>query len=221
MPYHLPGSLSRVQAESIREIAEGVYVLEFRRFFEFEAGQIISLALDRDQEPRLYSIASGEQDESIQVLFNVVSKGHLTPGLSGLKAGGYLWSSTAFGKFTDTRDSAWWIAQGTGIAPFASMFRSGHTVNKVLLHGGRFSGSFYFSDEFEPVLKDRYIRCCSRDTAAGVFQGRVTDYLRSLSSLPADSFYYLCGSSEMVVEARDILIGKGVPFRKIVGEIYF
>jgi ferredoxin--NADP+ reductase len=207
--------------ESIREIAEGVFVLDFKRFFEFEAGQIISITLAGNGVPRMYSIASGEHHENIQVLFNVVNDGHLTPVLSCLKAGDNIWSSAGFGKFTGTDGEAWWIAQGTGIAPFASMFRSGQQKNKFLIHGGRYSGSFYYSDEFEPVLKDHYIRCCSRDDVPGVFHGRVTDFLNSLTSLRPESLYYLCGSSEMVVETRDILIKKGVPFKRIVGEIYF
>lgn len=215
------GSLFRVRVESIREIADRVFVLEYRRFFEFEAGQIISLALERNVEPRMYSIASGTKDSNIQVLFNVVSDGHLTPVLSNLKAGDFIWTSVGFGKFTGTGGEAWWIAQGTGIAPFASMFRSGQVGEKWLVHGGRFAGSFYFSGEFQPVLHDRYIRCCSRDEVPGMFHGRVTDYLNSLPSLSPDPLYYLCGSSEMVVESRDILIKKGVPFRKIIGEIYF
>ena len=33
--------------------------------------------------------------------------------------------------------------------------------------------------------------------------------------------YYLCGSADMVVEVRDILIGKGIPFGHIISEIYF
>lgn len=215
------GELHQVQVESIHEIAQGVYILEFRRFFEFEAGQIISLSLAGNENPRMYSIASGEQDENIQVLFNVVNDGLLTPALAGLKAGDAIWSSTGFGKFTGTDGEAWWIAQGTGIAPFASMFRSGQTEKKMLIHGGRYADAFYFSNEFSPVLKDHYIRCCSRESLSGAFQGRVTDYLESLPSLPKEPLYYLCGSSEMVVETRDILIRKGVPFSRIVGEIYF
>lgn len=215
------GNLRKVYVDSIREIAEGVYLMEFERFFEFEAGQIISIALAENEEPRMYSISSGEKDVNIQVLFNVVADGQLTPLLSGLKRGDSVWSSIGFGKFTGTEGAAWWIAQGTGIAPFASMFRSGQTGNKFLIHGGRYADSFYFSDEFEPVLGEQYIRCCSRGSFPGSFHGRVTDYLESLDSLPPEPLYYLCGSSEMVVEARDILIKKGVPFKRIVGEIYF
>jgi ferredoxin/flavodoxin---NADP+ reductase len=218
---NLPQKFKRVKVESIREIAAGVYILEFQRFFEFEAGQTVSIALDGSEEPRMYSIASGEHDVHIQVLFNVVSDGHLTPGLSRIKAGDYFWSSSGFGKFTGTDGEAWWIAQGTGIAPFASMFCSGQIKGKTLIHGGRFSDSFYYSNQFEPILNENYIRCCSRDSIPGVFQGRVTDYLNSLLLLPPEPLYYLCGSSEMVVETRDILIKKGVPFRQIIAEIYF
>lgn len=217
----LSGELIRVKVEKVESIADQVYVLEFKRFFGFEAGQIVSIALAAGDEPRMYSIASGEHDGNIQVLFNVVSEGKMTPSMACLTAGNFIYTTKGFGKFSGAAGEAWWIAQGTGIAPFASMFRSGLTGEKVLIHGGRYSDSFYFSDEFLPVLKDRYIRCCSREIVPGTFHGRVTDYLNSLESLPQEPFYYLCGSSEMVVETRDILIRKGVPFKRIVGEIYF
>jgi len=221
MTSRLYDKLTRVRVESIREIASDVFVLEFKRFFEFEAGQVISIALDGEVEPRMYSIASGEQDENIQVLFNVVNEGHLTPALSGLSVGDSLWTSQGFGKFKGVKGDAWWIAQGTGIAPFASMLRSGLAAHKTLIHGGRHQDSFYFAKEFEALLKDNYVKCSSRFPFPGAFQGRVTDYLKSLTSLPQDPMYYLCGSSEMVVETRDILIKRGVPFKNIVGEIYF
>jgi ferredoxin--NADP+ reductase len=215
------GELKTVRVESVNEIAEKVYILEFKRFFDFEAGQIIKMAISSGDDPRLYSIASGEGEDTIQVLFNVVDEGRLTPSMACLQPGDKIQVSRGFGKFTGTTGKAWWIAQGTGVAPFASMFRSGQVIDKTLVHGGRTRSSFYYSDEFLPVLGDKYIRCCSRETGDGLFHGRVTDYLAELPSLPAEPLYYLCGSSEMVVESRDILIGKGVPFKNIVGEIYF
>jgi len=213
--------LKEVAIHSLKEIAELVYLLEFERDFPFEAGQIIKLAWPGDEKIRLYSIASGEQQPLVQILFNVVGDGRLTPLLARLKPGDKILASGPLGKFKGTEGPAWWIAQGTGIAPFASMFRSGQTENKTLVHGGRTLNSFYYRDEFEPLLGSQYIRCCSREADETSFRGRVTDYLNSLESLPADPLYYLCGSSEMVVETRDILISKGVPFGKIVSEIYF
>jgi ferredoxin--NADP+ reductase len=213
--------LTEVEIVAVAEIAEKVYTLEFERFFDFEAGQIIRLAWQGESKPRLYSIASGEKQQNIQILFNVVGEGQLTPMMARLRPGDKILASNPMGKFSGTGGPAWWIAQGTGIAPFASMFRSGQTNNKTLVHGGRHHDSFYYRDEFIPILGERYIRCSSKDSGDSVFHGRVTDYLKSIDRLPVGSLYYLCGSAEMVVETRDILIEKGIPFINIISEIYF
>jgi len=49
----------------------------------------------------------------------------------------------------------------------------------------------------------------------------VTDYLAQHPALPTDRPYYLCGSEVMVVEVRDLLIARGIPFTRIFSEIYF
>ena len=65
------------------------------------------------------------------------------------------------------------------------------------------------------------MRCCSQEEDASVYHGRVTDYLLELEEIDPTLKYYLCGSAEMVVETRDILIQKGIPFDQIISEIYF
>ncbi len=101
------------------------------------------------------------------------------------------------------------------------MFRSGLSVAKELIHGVSYLNQFYFEDELEEGLDKRYHRCCSREQACNVFPGRVTDYLQQLDSLPTDVRYYLCGQALMVVEVRDLLISRGVPYEHIIAEIYF
>ena len=210
-----------VVVERLEEIAKDVYILEFLRVFDFEAGQVIKLAWFDEMEPRLYSIASGQNDKNIQLIFNVVDDGILTPRLASVKPGDKLYATKAFGKFTCGEGPACWIAAGTGIAPFSSMLRSGIGQDKILIHGGKFEESFYFSGEFETALKDNYIRCSSQEKIKGAYYGRLTSYLRESNNLSPALVYYLCGSSGMVVETRDILISKGIPFNQIVSEIYF
>jgi len=70
-------------------------------------------------------------------------------------------------------------------------------------------------------VKLNYIRCCSQEEGPGLYPGRLTAYLKDLKTLPTAQMYYLCGSAEMVVETRDILISKGIPFANILSEIYF
>ena len=213
--------LRGIMVEGNTEIATGIFILTFKRTFDFIPGQVIGICLAENDEPRLYSIASGSNDSHVQILYNIKPTGKLTPPLARIKAGDIIFISPPFGSYFGSAEPAWWIASGTGIAPFYSMFRSGLGSDKVLLHGGRFLELFYYENEFLPILGKNYIRCCSRESAAGIYSGRVTAYLQQLPTLPTNIKYYLCGSAEMVVDTRDILISKGIPFGNIVSEIYF
>jgi ferredoxin/flavodoxin---NADP+ reductase len=211
-----------VRVEDNRVIAPDVYVLSYRRTHPFVPGQVVGVAPERGGEPRLYSIASGNDDDMIGLLYNVKPEGAVTPSLARLNAGDTIYVSAPFGTFHGTDGAATLIASGTGIAPFASMLRSGLEKDKILIHGGRTRASFYFEEEFGRLLPPgNYIRCCSRETGTGLYHGRLTKYLAEQPSLTPGRKYYLCGLAEMVVETRDLLIEKGIPYNNIIAEIYF
>jgi ferredoxin--NADP+ reductase len=208
--------------ESLEIIGSEVYILSFKRSFDFIPGQVVALSTDKgDSAPRIYSICSGKDEPMISILFNVVPGGKLTNRLVTLKKGDTIYCSEPYGSFSSDSSPAYWIASGTGIAPFYSMFKSGLGENKIVIHGGRSRESFYFQDKFEPILKERYIRCSSTAKEDGLYPGRLTHYLKQSDGLETGFRYYLCGSAEMVVEARDILIEKGIPYEMILSEIYF
>jgi len=213
--------LTEVKLTRKTEIAPGVFVISYQRNFSFIPGQVVALAVTRDEKPRMYSIASGNNESEISIIFNIRPGGELTPKLAGLKPGDSLFTTGPMGNFFGTDEPALWIASGTGIAPFVSMWRSGLKKDKTLVHGGRYLNSFYFKDEFINDLGDSYVRCCTQEVAESVYHGRLTQWLSEQKTLPASQKYYLCGSAEMVVEARDILIEKAIPFGNIVAEIYF
>ena len=210
-----------VTITSHTEISPNVFLLSFKRDFAFSAGQVLGLAMSPYDDARLYSLASGENDENINILYNIKPGGKLTPNLAALKPGDTIWITVPFGSYHGSDEPAYWIAAGTGIAPFISMYRSGMGGNKILIHGGRSLDSFYFSEDLIPDFGPRYIRCCSQQEGEGLYHGRVTRYLEELENLPEDQKYYLCGGAEMVVECRDILLSKGIPFNNVIAEIYF
>lgn len=213
--------LTEVKLTRKTEIAPGVFVISYQRNFSFIPGQVVALAVTRDEKPRMYSIASGNNEAEISIIFNIKPGGELTPKLAGLMPGDSLFTTGPMGNFSGTDEPAFWIASGTGIAPFVSMWRSGLRNDKTLVHGGRYLNSFYFKDEFIKDLGDSYVRCCTQEVAENVYHGRLTQWLSEQKTLPVNQKYYLCGSAEMVVEARDILIEKTIPFGNIVAEIYF
>lgn len=202
------------------EISPGVFVISFRRDFDFIPGQVIKIGTDHEHPPRIYSICSGNKEKEIQVLFNIKEDGFLTPKLAGMVPGEKILVSEPYGSFIGTQDPAWWIATGTGIAPFYSMLRSGMGKNKQLIHGVRYLNQFYFEDELEYELAENYVRCCSQESSCDVYPGRVTKYLSEITDFPKVK-YYICGKPVMVVEVRDLLIEKGIPYENINAEIYF
>ncbi len=218
-----PANSSQLKEYSLTgnmEISPGVHLITFRRPWSFLPGQVVKIALNNNHPPRIYSLCSGSNERHAAVLFNIKEDGLLTPKLAALIPGEKILVSEPYGSFLGTAEPAWWIATGTGIAPFYSMLRSGLGKNKKLIHGVSFLNQFYFEDELEEAFEDNYVRCCSRESSCNTFPGRVNDYISGLEKLP-DVKYYLCGKALMVVEMRDLLISRGIPFENIQAEIYF
>lgn len=202
------------------EISPGVHLISFHRDKDFIPGQVVKIGIDREHPPRIYSICSGNHEDEIRILFNINDDGFLTPKLSACIPGDKIFVSKPYGSFLGTKEPAWCIATGTGIAPFYSMFHSGLFENKRLIHGVSYLNQFYFEDELEWALGEKYVRCCSRESSCDVFPGRVTRYLSETSDFP-EIKYFICGKAIMVVEIRDLLIQKGIAFENIIAEIYF
>jgi ferredoxin--NADP+ reductase len=203
-----------------RSIAPYAYRLRFKRKFKFLAGQVVGIGIKTEIEPRLYSIASGENDEFIEILYTEKPEGKLTPMLSLLNADSEIMVTEPFGHYTEFSESPILIATGTGIAPFISMLKSGKGAKATLIHGVRSFEYFYDADYIKAKLGANYIQCCSSQCDSEFFNGRVTHYLKD-QALNPNKKYYLCGVAEMVVDVRDLLISKGIPFSNIVAEIYF
>ncbi|BDX37451.1 ferredoxin--NADP(+) reductase [Tenuifilaceae bacterium CYCD] len=212
---------SKQRVISNERIAPGSHLLKLHRNHKFIAGQVIALGISAEIEPRLYSIASAENDDLITILYSEKAEGALTPMLSNLKTGDTLLVSKPFGTFTAVKDNAVFVATGTGIAPFMSMLLSNKVNHATVIHGASYPEFFYFSEYLHSTLGERYIRCCSRCMPGCLYVGRVTKFLKEWDALSPNKNYYLCGSAEMVVETRDILISRGVSTAKINSEIYF
>ena len=75
----------------------------------------------------------------IKILFNIKEEGYLSPRLSRLRKGNKIFITTPSGNFHSGKEEAFWIASGTGIAPFVSMYRAGLGNNKTLIQ------KYYFS----------------------------------------------------------------------------
>jgi NAD(P)H-flavin reductase len=80
----------------------------------------------------------------------------------------------------------------------------------------RYANEAYEREEYEP---SRFFLCTSRDDD-GDYRGRLTGYLKE-AEFEKNSCFYLCGNSDMIFDAMEILKEKGFSRDDVNVEVYF
>ena len=196
-----------VLVERIEVCGPEVDVFRFKpkegEIFPFRPGQYVTLGLDIGGEfvARAYSIASSPyQRDYLELYINLVEEGQFTPSLFRLQPGDEVYYMGPKGVFTLKKTSAthlFFIATGTGLAPYVSMLRTLHADYRegkphgqviTLVHGVRFSLDLGYRDELEALAHDEefdllYIPMVSRPDQDPNWtpesgRGRITELLR-------------------------------------------
>lgn len=232
----------RVRADWVRakvvgkhQWAEGLYSLKLDApVADYVAGQYIKLGLDIEGERvgRPYSLVNPPQERPLEIYFNEVPGGPLTPPLSTLKPGDEVWlSSTASGIFTletvQPADTLWMLATGTALGVYLSILRTPDPWERfkrvVLVHGVRLSADLTYTETLAGIAAQyperfTYLPAVSRESASGVLSGRITDLMvsgeleaRAGAAIDASSSHVmLCGNSAMIKDAKVILESRGL-----------
>jgi len=210
------------RVEEIRQLTDETFSLQLPKArFSFKPGQHISMGIKGNKQSREYSIYSSPNDDKLEILVKEVDNGYFTPRLHKLNVGDLVDVHGPYGNFgvvpKDAETGRFiFIASGTGIAPFRSMVRTYPNMNYTLIHGVRYSEEAYDKHEYS---EDRYVLCTSRDDK-GTYNGRLTGYLKEQTFTP-ETHFYLCGNSDMVFDAMEILKEKGFERPQIHCEVYF
>lgn len=215
----MPPSRYTSRVVSLQQLSDSGHALTFeRRGLEFEAGRLLTLHGRETTEDRSYTIASGEKDEHLQVLFRHIPAGKLTPQLVQKKPGDPIEFSGPFGEFVvrDPAHPAIFIATGTGVAPCRAYLRSHPRLPLTLVHGVRVAQDLFFRDEFG---KARYFPCVSREEGTG-FHGRVTEFFKAFE-FDRRAHFHLCGANEMIFDMQVFLLNAGVDEANIFTEAYY
>jgi ferredoxin--NADP+ reductase/benzoate/toluate 1,2-dioxygenase reductase subunit len=209
----------RAEVANLKQLSSSGFELTFtREGLDFQAGRIITIHGPSHAEDRSYTIASGEDDEHLQILFRLIPQGKLTPRLTALKPGDPIEFSGPFGEFV-VRDPARpiiFVATGTGVAPCRSYIRTRKDLNLTLVHGVRRADDLFYRDEFSLHV---YHPCVTREKGVG-YHGRVTRFLESFE-YPADAQFHLCGANEMIFDMQMLLKKRGVNDFQIFTEAYY
>jgi len=210
------------KVQEIKQLTENTFILSLPKSrFKFVAGQHISLSIKGDYQSREYSIYSAEESNNLEVLVKEVEGGYFSPKLKHLKVGDMVEVHGPFGKFgldekkRDTHQHVF-IASGTGIAPFNSIVKTNPDLNYEVILGVRYANEAYGIEGYD---RKKFMLCTSRDEK-GDFNGRLTEYLK-IATFVKNTCFYLCGNSDMIFDAMEILKTKGFDRESVTVEVYF
>jgi CDP-4-dehydro-6-deoxyglucose reductase, E3 len=228
------------QVKSFKMLTPTVFQTSFttHQALSFKAGQFMSIVIPgagpkgRDLR-RAYSIASPPESPEVELCIKIVEEGPGTSFLKSLRPGDTFRAVAPYGDFVfepKPNRNVCFIATGTGLAPFRAMalsqeFHTHLPPQSFCLLGVRTEDELIYQATFENIPGMKFIPAVSRPQGHWKgFQGRVTDYLRSLknSEFPwKETEFYLCGNGGMITEVKSVLTEKGVSSESIHQEIYY
>ncbi len=215
--------------------------VERPRTLRFRSGEFVMIGLmDERDKPllRAYSIASPSWDEELEFYSIKVPDGPLTSKLQHIQVGDeIILRPKPVGTLVHDAllpgKRLWFLATGTGIAPFASLMREPETYEKydqvIMMHTCRELAELEYGRQLVDSLKDDpligelvgdkllYYPTTTREPSAHM--GRVTDNLSSgkvFADLnlppmdPASDRAMVCGSLAFNIDVKAILEGFGL-----------
>ncbi len=201
---------------------------------EFRAGQYLKVALDLDDKRigRPYSLVNPPQRSPLEIYFNEVPEGPLSPRLSLLDAGDRVWvGAQAGGIFTLEQvadaENLWLFATGTALGVYLSILGTEEPWRRfgrvVLVHGVRSARDLSYAERIAVLAAERgerfrFLPVLSREHRPGVPHGRISALLADgsleetlgLAIAPETSQVMLCGNSHMIQDMRALLEARGL-----------
>lgn len=212
----------KVKVIGLKKNNEDLYaidLLSLGKSFKYEPGQFLHLALEQYDpssawpESRCFSMQSNEDEDHIRLTYSV--KGDFTNKMSELiNVGTELWIKLPFGDlFTQDhkKENTVFIAGGTGITPFLSLFTSSRFSDYSDPHlyaGFRNKQVNLYNSEIE---KAKEINPSFTVNYLYQDQKGVIDIARILEKCSIDSSFFISGPPLMIKHFKKYLIENGVP----------
>jgi ferredoxin-NADP reductase len=199
--------------------------------FTFTAGQFVQFFIPHGMESvlRSYSISSHPQEDYLEFCVKLVPEGKGATFFNNLSLGSIANFRGPEGRFVCEPHhdrSKLFVATGAGIAPIISMIeqelKTVPDISITLLFGVRSETDLFWTERLQKLQTNfpsftYQITLSQPSESWSGLRGRVTEHLSEISEMQE---YYLCGSLEMVKDARTILQKKKVELKKVHLEIF-
>ncbi len=186
---------------------DSTFLIELRpsKLLKFKSGDLLSITVNNDQSPRLYSI--GRKQDHILLSIKKHEQGLCSNYLNQLVKGDILnaeiQQNTAF-HFPKHKNEVVMIANGTGIAPFLGMINDNKKrKNLHLFWGGRTKASFnLYKDDMDKAISRKHLSSItiaySKDANHQYVQDLIKERFKFIANhLQNEGVIMICGSIAM------------------------
>jgi len=194
----------------------------------FESGQFVRVGLEIDGEivARPYSLVNTPEESALEIYFNIVEEGPLSPRLFDLQPGDpVLVAPRPAGFLTVSEvpeaDNLWMLATGTAIGPFLSILKGDAVWQKfrqiTLCYSVRTREELTYIETIDSITAQhpeqfQFIPLVTRETVEGALKQRIPSSIesgdleeRARVIISEDSHVMICGSTEMITDVSAIL----------------
>jgi len=201
------------------------FVIEKPAGYTFTSGQATEIALnekDWSQKFRPFTFTGLNSWESLELLVRIYpERNGVTAKLSKVNTGAEFIITKPFGAI-EYKGLGVFIAGGTGITPFLSIFRELKKQNRLttnkLIYSNHTSHDVIAGAELHDLFKENYINHYSSEGVIGFRERRVDkdiliDYIKDFGQR-----FYVCGSQRFVTDITKILLELGANADSLVIE---
>lgn len=201
------------------------FVVEKPQGYQFVPGQAAEIALNEtgwDTQFRPFTFTSLNAWEHLEFMIKIYpDRNGVTAQLGKTNAGASFIIGKPFGAI-EYKGPGVFIAGGSGITPFISIFRELKRQNRLLsnklIYSNRSSRDVIAGAELHDLLKDNYINHYSKEGVIGFIEKRLNkniliDYIKDFSQQ-----FYVCGTHSFVEDISKALIELGASADSLVIE---
>ncbi len=218
----------RLTLRTIEPVTHDTYHLVFEKpeGFDFEPGQAVDLALDRDdwrEEKRPFTFTSLPEEDDLEfVIKSYPDHDGMTKEIPGLSPGNTVLIGEPWGAIAD-KGPGWFIAGGAGVTPFIAILKKrlkehGTLEGSTLIFSNRAERDIILREAFEGMPGLTCVFIVTEEAESPLFASRIGPAMLAEHVTPGKGHCYICGPDAMVNDIAAALMEIGVPEGDIVTE---
>ena len=201
------------------------FIVEKPEKFDFISGQAAHISINKDgmrDKVRPFTFTCVSEDENLEFIIKKYEEHNgVTKQIHELVVGDELILKDVFGAIR-YKGKGVFIAGGTGITPFISIFRDLNKRQELkgnkLIFSNKTNKDIILEDELKSMFGSDLILTLTNENKEGYHNSRIDENFLKENIKDFNEKFYLCGPPKMVVDLKVALNSLGVDFSEVVFE---